>query len=534
MPIAPFLLLARGESRQQELAIRSAIGASRYRIVRQLLVESLATSSAGAVLGAAISYWLAKVSLQLMPDAFPAKATITINLPILAFSISLALITGVLSGLFPAMRLSRPNLSHVIQSTSRTAGVNTSRRALNVLISSQIALTFVLLGAAGAAIAGFLRITSTQLGYDPRNVMVVGIPLSRDTSKNREARAAHINRVRNAAASVPGVLAVAVSNRGIPPSPPFGGIGTQGHFEILGSHEQQEQLAVVSLVSPEYFATLGIPLLRGRLWDQSENRRGDFIAVINKTLAARYWPKGDAIGHQIRVESLKDDGAPLSVASAHSGQQRQIIGIVADSRNDGLEHLAAPAIYVPYTTFMWDGTQLFIRTSHDPLSSLRAIRSALHADNAEQRVTVAAASLEDILQLQPVWAQQRLFSVLFSCFALLALVLSLVGLGSTLSFAIAQRRSELGIRVALGAQRTHIVWIVSKSSLGTLGVGLTVGLLLNLFTEKALGHFSPESISGPQVVSCVAILLLVCAATTSLLLSVRAANVDPSETLRSE
>ena len=287
-------------------------------------------------------------------------------------------------------------------------------------------------------------------------------------------------------------------------------------------------------MSPEYFATLSIPLLKGRLWDQSENRRGDFVAVINQTLAARYWAKGDAIGHQIRVESLKDDGAPLSVASAHSGQQRQIIGIVADSRNDGLEHLAAPAIYVPYTTFMWDGTQLFIRTSHDPLSSLRAIRSALHADNAEQRVTVAAASLEDILQLQPVWTQQRLFSVLFSCFALLALVLSLVGLGSTLSFAIAQRRSELGIRIALGAQRTHIIWIVSKTSLATVGGGIMVGLLLNSLTDKALGHFSPESISSPQVVSCVAILLLICAATTSLLLSVRAANVNPSEALRSE
>jgi predicted permease len=528
------LLLARGESRQQELAIRSAIGASRFRIVRQLLIESLAMSCAGAVIGAVFSYWLAQLPLQLMPDAFPQEAAITINLPILAFSISLALITGVLSGLFPAMRLSRPNLSQVIQSTSRTTGVNTSRRALNILISSQIALTFVLLGAAGAAIAGFLKITSTQLGYDPHNVMVVGIPLKRDTSKNRDARAAYIDQIEKTAASVPGVLAVAVSNRGIPPSPPFGGIGTQGQFEIFGVHTQREKLAVISLVSPEYFSTLNIPLIKGRLWDQSENQRGDFVAVVNQTLAARYWPKGDAIGHQIRVGSLKDDGAPLSVASAQSAQQRQIIGVVADSRNDGIEGPAAPAIYVPYTTFMWDYTQLFIRTSHEPLSSLRAIRSALHSDNAEQRVIVASANLEEALQLQPVWAQQRLFSILFSSFALLALVLSLVGLGSTLSFAIAQRRSEFGIRMALGARRVHIVWIVSKTSLATVGGGIVAGLLLNFFTEKALQHWTPGSISGSWVLSCVPLLLLICAAATSLMLAVRAAQVNPSQTLRRE
>lgn len=524
------LLLARGESRQHELAIRSAIGASRLRIVRQLLVEALTIACAGAAIGVALSFWLAQLPLLLMPAAFPQEANIAIHLPILVFSVGLALVAGLLSGLYPALRLSRPNLSQVIQSTSRAAGVNTSRPTLNILIGSQIAVTFLLLGFAGAAIAGFLKITSTQLGYDPHNVMVLSIPLKRDTTKNQVARAAYIARVRESAASAPGVLSVGVCSRGIPPAPPFDGL--EAPFKILGTLSQQEQQAAISLVSSEYFATLKIPLLKGRLWDQSENRRGDFVAVVNQALAQRYWPHGDAIGHQISVQSLKDDGSPLAAASSHSGQQRQIVGVVADSRNDGLERPAVPAIYVPYTSFMWDYTQLFIRTEGPPLASLKAVRTALHSVNPEQRTIIAGDDLEEGLQHQPVWVQQRLFSILFSFFGGLALVLSLVGLVSTVSFAIAQRTNEIGIRMALGAQRAHVVWIVIRVTLATVASGIVVGLGLNLGLARALRHWMPTSVTGPWMLAGVMLLLLICAAGACLLPARRAANGDPMQTLR--
>jgi predicted permease len=528
------LLFARGESRKHEFAIRSAIGASRFRIVRQLLVESLAISCVGAAIGVVASFRLAQLPLRLMPDAFPQEAAITINLPILAFSVSLALITGLLFGLSPALRLSRPDVSQVIQSTIRTIGGSTRKRTLNILIGGQIALTLVLLGSAGAAIAGFLKITSTQLGYDPHNVMVVGIPLKRDTKKNQMEREAYIDQLREGAAAVPGVVSVAVTNRGIPPSPPFSGIGTQAPFEILGGQSQQEQHAGISLVSPEYFATLKIPLLSGRVWDQTENQRGDFVAVINQTLAQRYWPRGDAIGQQIRAASLKDDGAPFSATSPQSGEWRQIIGIVADSRNNGLEQPTAPAIFVPYSTCMWDYTQLFIRTANSPLASLKAIRTALRSINPEQQAGTEVDDLEEGLQHNPIWAQQRLFSILFSFFACLALVLSLVGLASTVTFAIAQRTNELGIRMALGAQRSHIVWIVVRATLRTVASGIVVGLLLNLFLEKALRHWTPASISAPWMLAGVTLLLLVCVTIACLLPARRAANIDPMFTLRSE
>jgi predicted permease len=526
------LLFARGESRQHEFAIRSAIGASRFRIVRQLLIESLAISCAGAAIGVIASLWLAKLPLRLMPDAFPQEAAITINLPILTFSIGLALLTGILFGLSPALHLARPNVSQVIQNTARNAGGSTRKRRLNILIAGQIALTFVLLGSAGAAIAGFMRLTSTKLGYDPHNVIAVGIPLKRDTRKNQAERATYIDQLRERVAAIPGVVSVAVTSSGIPPSLPFSEGGMYTPFEILGGQPQREQQAVFFLVGSDYFATLKIPMLRGRVWNRTENQRGDFVAVINETLAQRDWPRGDAIGHQIRVPSLKDDGAPLSAASPQSGDWRQIIGVVADSKNNGLDQPTAPAIFVPYTTFMWDHTALFIRTANSPLASLKAVRIALHSVDPEQRTETETDDLEERLQHQPIWAQQRLSSILFSFFASLAVALFLVGLSSTVSFAIARRMNELGIRMALGAQRSHIVWIVVRATLATVASGIAVGLLLNLSLEKVFQHWSPGSVSAPWILAGVTLVLLISATVACLLPARQAASVDPMKILR--
>jgi len=528
------LLLARGEARKHELAIRTAIGGSRFRIVRQLFIESLVISSAGAAIGVVLSFWLARLPLQLMPQAFPQESAIAINLPVLLFSIGLVFFTSLLFGLYPALRLSRPNLSQVIQSTSRTTGTNTNRFTLNVLISLQISLTFLLLGAAATSIGSFLKITSTHLGYDPHNVLIVGLPLKREMNPNWGARAAYIDQMRENIARLPGIISVAVSMRDVPPAPSMGPIGLQAPFEILGAGSKQVRLAAISLVSPEYFSTLKIPLLKGILWDQSQNQRGDFVAVVNQTLAQRYWPNGDAIGHQIRVDALTNDDAPLAAASPQSRQQREIIGVVADSRNDGLNHPPAPAIYVPYTTLMEDYTQLIIRTTNQPLASLKTIQGTLHLANSEQRMIVVAEDLEESLPRQPIWALHRVFCILFSFFAFLALALALVGLASTLSFAIAQRTSELGIRMALGAQRSHILWIVLRTTLTAVGGGIIVGLTLNLFTERMLRHWMPDSVSSPWMLAFVTLLFILCAMITCFPPARRAINVDPRQTLRCE
>jgi predicted permease len=527
------LLLARGEARQHELSIRSAIGASRFRMIRQLLVESLAIAFAGAALGTVLSWWLAQLPLKLMPGTFPQEATIDINWPVLAFSVVLALITGVLFGLAPALRFSRPDVSHMMQTRARTI-TSTAIRPVHLLIGAQIALTFILLGVAGAAIRGFMHITSIKLGYDPHNVGFVGIPLKRDPDKNRQTYVNYISRVRDTVAAVPGVISVSVSSHGIPPSQPFGGFGALASFDILGLPPEQPQRTLVQLVGPEYFPTLKIPLRSGRLWSEDENRQGDFVAVVNETFARQYFAGINPIGQQIRTGSLKNDGRPATLTSPKSDDWRQILGVVADSQNNGLDRPVAPAIYVPYTTFMWNNTQLLIRTAGDPQSLVRPLRTALHTFNPEQRISLATkiGTLEEALSHQPVWMQQHLFSILFSFFGGLALFLSLFGIASTILFATARRRSELGIRMALGARRLHIIWTVSRTMLSTIASGIIAGLALHLALCSLLQRWMPGNNASLMIFAPVTVILIICAALACMLPAARAASIDPAQTLR--
>lgn len=528
------LLLARGEARQQELSIRSAIGAGRFRLMRQLLIESFSIALAGATLGTALSYWLAKLPLTLMPGTFPQEAAITVNWPVLGFSISLALLTGILFGLAPAFRFSRPDVSHMLQERSQTISA-TGGRSLNLLIAGQIALTFVLLGVAGAAVAGFMRITSMKLGYDPNNVGFISVPLKPDPSKNQQAYASYIARLRDTVAAVPGVVSVGVMSSGIPPSQPFGGFGRPSSFQLLGRQSELQLNTLVQLVSPEYFATLKIPLLRGRLWSQAENQRGDFVAVVNETFAQRYLDGHDVIGQQVRTDAVKNDGRPASIPSPQSAEWRQIVGVVADYRNDGLERPPAPAIFVPYSTFMWNSTQFFIRTSAAPEEMLRPIRNAVHIFNPDQRISGNKINtLEGALSVQTIWIQQHMFSVLFTSFGCLALFLSLLGIGSTIFFATARRRNELGIRMALGARRGHIVWTVSRTTLATIAAGVATGLVLDLYLRASLKHWMPGNNSSVWIVVPVTATLMVAAFIACLVPAIRAACADPTETLRNE
>lgn len=527
------LLLARGEARQHELSIRSAIGAGHFRMIRQLLVESLAIAFSGAALGTALSYWLAKLPLALMPGTFPQEATIAIHWPVLAFSVALALITGALFGLAPALRFSRPDVSHMMQTRARTLSA-TNSRPLNLLIAAQIALTFILLGVAGAAIAGFMHITSMKLGYDPHHVGFIGVPIKGDLNKNFAACASYISRLRDTVSAVPGVVSVGVMSSGVPPSQPFGGFGLPASFEVLGHQPDQPQHTFVQLVDPEYFATLKIPLRSGRLWNGEENRRGDFVAVVNETFARQYFAGHNVLGQQVRTESLKNDDRPLTITSPNSGDWRQILGVVADSQNNGLERPVAPAIYVPYTAFMWNHTQLFIRTAGDPQSILQPLRTALHTFDSEQLIsfTTEIETLEGALNHQPIWMQQHLFSILFSFFSGLALFLSLFGIASTVLFATARRRSELGIRMALGARRSHIVWTASRTMLSTIASGIVVGLAFNLALQKLIQHWMPANNASFWIFLPVTAVLFAAATLACMLPAARAASIDPAQTLR--
>jgi predicted permease len=518
------LLLARG---------RTAIGASRWRIVRQLLVEALVISCTGAVLGVAASYWLARLPLVLSPDSFPAESVIRINAPILAFSVALALLCGILFGLAPALRLSRNDPARSLP--GRQAGVVAApaRRRWSVLIAAQVALTLLLMATAGTAIRGFLRLTQMPLGYDPANVMQLGISLHVDNPaewsslQSREARAAYIEQIREKIASVPGVSTVAVGANATPP-----GADVQTSFVVDGSGDGEQPQARVMLVGQGYFAALRIPLLQGRLWSTDENSRGDFIAVVNRTFATRYLSSSNALGRQLRIPALPFQNR-FTASSAQSTARRQIIGVVGDARNDGIGRPVVPAIYLPYTTLMRQYVDFFVRTQGDPLTYLHSIRAAVASVATDQQISNGAFTLIEAIEHDALYSRQRLFSVLFGVFSAMALGLALVGIFSVVAYSVAQRTTEFGIRLALGSSRTEILWVATRIALVSAAAGIVIGLAFDSFLGAVLAHWMQNAVAAGSLFAAAALLAL--SALLACLLPARdAIAVPPAEALRHE
>ena len=523
------LLLARGTARQHELALRSAVGASRRRIVRQLLTEALLLAFAGAALGVLLAYKTIAAIVALLPQySFPHEAAIQMNLPVLLFSVGVALFTGVLFGLWPALRLSRPDVGQVMQSGSRrVAGRLGGRATNNILIAGQVMLTLLMLAGAGAAIEGFLRTMHTPLGYDPHNVMSVGIPIHDGTYKTWGERAAYFDQLQKKVATAPGVTMTAISSNATPPN---NGWGT--HIDFLGKAAQDEQRVRVNFVSPTYFPVLRVPLLQGRIWDDTEDRNGAHLAVINQTLARRYFPHGDAIGHSLRIPELQDQ-PPYVLASADGAGWMQIVGVVADKMNDGLRKPILPEVFVPFTTQMYMYTQILVRSEVSPLTLLHSVAAQVNSLNTDQQITGQVQDLDHWITTQPEIQQEHLVAWLFGLFAALGLVLAAVGLYSVVSYTVAQRTGEFGIRMALGAPRTHVLCIVFASTVVSVGSGMVAGLVLTLSLQRVLAHWAEGSSRDPLVVVAAALLLSLVAVVACVVPARRASRVDPALALRS-
>jgi len=525
------LLLARGTARQHELAVRAAIGAGRGRIARQLLTESLLLATIGAALGVLASYGLlAGIRAVLPPYAFAPEVVIRINLPVLFFSIAVGLGTGILFGLWPAWQLSRTQAGQLMQSNvRRVAGSVAGRRTNNVLIAGQIALTLLLLAGAGAAMAAFAGLMHIPLGYDPHHVMSVGIPLHDGAYTTWAARAAYFEQMRAKVAETPGVTMAAVSSNATPPRG-----GGKIHFEILGKPSTEEQMAAVNLVSPEYFAILRIPLLQGQIWNETENQNGAHIAVVNRTLAKRYFPNGNAIGSSVKLPKIEGDPPIVLSAPNITDSWLQIIGIVEDALNDGLTDPIKPAVYVPYALTMWRGTQILVRTEAPPLTLVHAVQKQLAAVNPDQQTDSIVRDLETWITDMPEWQQKHSVAWIFGVLAWLALTLAAVGLYSVVSYVVAQRTNEFGIRMALGAQPVQVIRMVFGSTVVSVGSGIAAGLALTLVMNKILERWVGESARNPLILAGGTLLLGLAAMIACTVPARHASKVDPMVALRFE
>ena len=524
------LLLARGTARQHEMAVRTAIGAQRTRIIRQLLTESLILSLAGATLGVLFAYRLLAIMVALLPKfSFPHEAAIQINVPVLAFSVIVALMTGILFGLWPALRISRPEVSQVMQSSTRKIiGVVQGSMTHNLLIAAQAALTLLMLVGAAAAMKGFLRLVHTPLGYDPVNVMSVGIPVHEGAYPNWNARLAYFEALHSKAATVPGVTMTAISTNATPPSN-----GWQTGIEILGQPRREDQKVRVNFVSPGYFPLLRIRVVKGRIWDETENHNAAHMAVINETMARLYFADRDPIGLSLRVPDIKD--APPYVTTAQNADSwLQIVGVTADKRDDGLKNSILPELFVPYTLSMRMWTQILVRSDSPPLRLLHAIGMKVNSVDPDQQINGQVQDLEHWIKDQPEYEQGQLIAWLFGAFALLALALAAVGLYSVVSYAVAQRTNEFGIRIALGAQRGHVLKLAFSSAAASVGAGIAIGLLLALALNKVLGQWEAGSSRDPMLLLFVMMLLAVVAALACSVPAKRALEVDPMTALRYE
>jgi predicted permease len=522
------LLLARGAARQNELAVRTSLGAGRGRLIRQLLTESVLLSVAGAALGVLCAYWGVKALSTTLPYySFPHEAAIHMNSAVLIFSAAMAVLTGILFGISPAYQLSRPQLGALIQASSaKLTGGRHSRNTHRLLIAGQVALTLLLLAGAGGAVKTFVAKIRTPLGFDPDHVFALDIMLPKGAFSNWQQGIAQNEMVRQTVAQAPGVAEAGVSNSWFP------GFGAfNGPIDIRSCPTLTDARAVISLVSPQLFSALHIPLLAGRIFDDAESRRAAHLALVNQAFVKQYFGDRDPLGESVKSSELKFE-RPNFFTAADSDTWLQIIGVVGDAKNAGLDQPVKAAVFVPYSFVLTPDQTLMVRASGDPEAAIRSVRERLRDVNPEW-VVARDHTLGWWLSTDG-WGRERFIASIFGLFAVLALVLAATGLYSVVSFAVTQRTQELGIRMALGARRGGVVQLVLGSTAVMLASGVVAGLLLSLLLNRVVYSWAGGDSRDPLTLAAAAAILVFVAALACVVPAWRAASIDPMRALRVE
>ncbi len=514
------LMLTRASRRRPEIAVRSAMGATRFEITRQVLVESVLLSLCGGIVGVALSVLLLRTMLRFVPQNLPRLDQVSVDAAVLAFAAAASIVTGVLFGVLPAWRMSRLDPALALREGTRTVTSGRGQNRLHgALVVAETAIGLILLVGAGLLIHSFVRILNVDPGFDPHHLLTAKISLP-DNQYAQLKKPQFYDELLSRLAAQPGVESVAA---GYPV--PLSRNNMTVDFAIEGRPvpKGDEPEGAINIVTPGFFGTLRIPLTGGRDFLPTDDSKAPAVAIVNQAFARKYFPGEDALGKRIRPglgDGITDE--PM----------RQIVGVVADVKRIQLTQEMLPQIYMPYKQAIILSPPLIIRSTGDPLSVIGLLRAEL-AQLDRNLPLYRISTVDDFLSLSA--AQPRFQTMLITSFAVLALLLSAVGLYAVLSYMVAQRTMEIGLRLALGAQRENVLGLILRRGLllaaGGLAIGIVVSLVLTRFMQDMLygvRSFDPLTFVGVSVV------LLLVTLIASSVPAYRAARLDPMQTLREQ